>query len=720
MAVAGLGDLLSRNHIALIYESEEEWQEAIVPFIVSGIENGEKCLYVFDENEPERVRRYLQGKGLDVALIEKEGRLAFFDSRYIFSPSETFDAESAVDFFITKVKGAIKEGFRGLRVTVEMTWILKNVPESKRILEYGSGLNERLISNYPCVFLCQFDRWKFDQEFIKGIILVHPSIMRRGVIYHNPYYLPPEDLLTEKKAAVEVDRWLQNIEREHLLLEELLRREERIKGIFDAAPIGLGLATKEGVMLEFNKRMTEITGYEPSELVGLNMNTLCAQIMGETEDGTVRTWEMKWKRKDGDLIDVLLSESWIDPRDPTKGKAFSAIDITKEKERERELLATREKLFQAQKMEAIGRLAGGIAHDFNNILTIILGNSELFLRSVPEDRIYLQRIKEIKEAAERGKELISQLLAFSRKQVSKIQTVNINDLIAKMEGMIRRLIGETIELSIRLSGEPLPVSVDPSLIQQALMNIVVNAVDAMPEGGELTIETSSSVLKGDLELEAGPYAVISIRDTGIGMSYDVRQRIFEPFFTTKDPGKGTGLGLFVTYETIKGSKGHIEVRSTPGFGSTFEIYLPLSSEGVGALERKEGKIERGHGKILVVEDNEAVRKVISELLSFLGYTVIEAKSPREALSLCESEKSSIDLVITDVVMPEISGVEMAREMRTKYPEVKVLFMSGYTNDVVLRHGISKEEIDYIQKPFQLEELARKVKEVLAKRESGRG
>ncbi|MCX7857877.1 MAG: ATP-binding protein [Deltaproteobacteria bacterium] len=317
--------------------------------------------------------------------------------------------------------------------------------------------------------------------------------------------------------------------------------------------------------------------------------------------------------------------------------AFTAIDVTDLKRKDSELLAIQEKLLQAQKMGAIGRLAGGIAHHFNNILTIILGNCELIMKSGFRDPKSEIRVKEIKETAEKAKDFIAQLLTFSRKRVTQMQTININDLLSKMENMIRRIIGDTIEFFISFSKEPLMAHVDPSQIEQAIMNIVVNAVDAMPNGGKLTIETSSVMLGENSELGTGPHVMIAITDTGQGMSEGIRKRIFEPFFTTKEPGKGTGLGLSITHEIIKRSGGYIDVNSNPGFGSTFLIYLPLVPNQNGSLMKQEDEnVMFGSERILLVEDDRGVRKLISELLCNLGYKVIEAGNPMEALSIYES------------------------------------------------------------------------------------
>jgi len=379
---------------------------------------------------------------------------------------------------------------------------------------------------------------------------------------------------------------------------------------------------------------------------------------------------------------------------------------------------------QAQKMEAVGRLAGGVAHDFNNLLTVITGYAELLLGG--RDLAAGQRtaLEEIQRAAERGGALTHQLLAFSRGQPFTPRTVQLNSLIVHMEKMLSRLIGEDVELITVAAAEPATIRTDPGQLEQVIMNVVVNARDAMPGGGKLIIETAIAQVDQtyagpNVDLKPGSYVVLAISDTGMGMDPETTTHLFEPFFTTKAPGKGTGLGLATAYGIVKQSGGAISVYSEPGRGTTVKIYLP-SAEANAAAEAAEpapAAALRGSETILVLEDEARVRKLVCEVLAGRGYNVLEAVRGEEAIRIAAEHHGRIHLLLTDVVMPEMSGPQVLEQIRARHPNMKVLFMSGYTDEAMVHHGILDSGAPFLQKPFLPETLARKVREVLASQAS---
>jgi two-component system, cell cycle sensor histidine kinase and response regulator CckA len=378
-----------------------------------------------------------------------------------------------------------------------------------------------------------------------------------------------------------------------------------------------------------------------------------------------------------------------------------------------------EQLQQSQKMEAVGRLAGGVAHDFNNLLTIITGYSQLILDRLPADDSMRAQVSQIKEAGDRAASLTRQLLAFSRKQVLEPRVLDLNDVVSGIYKMLRRLIGEDIDLvTILFPGLP-RVKADPGQIEQVIMNLAVNARDAMPQGGKLTIETSSVDLGEDssnnrLLITPGPYAMLAVSDTGVGMSLEVKSRVFEPFFTTKEQGKGTGLGLAMVYGIVKQSGGYIWVYSEQGKGTTFKIYLPQAGEPGGKTKRTDECVRPAGGSevILVVEDNLSVRTLVRSVLAACGYTLLEASDSEDALKVIESHNGPIHLLLTDVVMPRMSGPDLAARLLPRHPETKVLYMSGYTDNAVVRHGILDAGTYFLQKPFIPETLTQKIREAL--------
>jgi nitrogen-specific signal transduction histidine kinase/CheY-like chemotaxis protein len=405
-------------------------------------------------------------------------------------------------------------------------------------------------------------------------------------------------------------------------------------------------------------------------------------------------------------------------RDPESGVWFDTIveDITEQRQLEIQLR-------QAQKMDAIGRLAGGVAHDFNNLLTAILGCADLMLESLPEDAPEREEAHEIHDAAIRAAELTRQLLAFSRQQVLAPKVIHLNDVVAGVHRMLERLIGEDVELRTILAPDLGSVRADPGQIEQVVVNLAVNARDAMPKGGKLTIETANTVLDEAYAREhgvpaaAGPCVMLAVTDTGTGMDAETQARIFEPFFTTKPAGKGTGLGLATVYGIVKQSDGLIWVYSELGKGTSFKIYLPQATGAAESVRAAKAGVEplRGTETVLLVEDQVEVRKLARKILEARGYTVLAAGSGPEALVLADQHSGPIDLLITDVVMPGMGGRDVSLTLGPKRPAMKILYLSGYTDQTVIHHGVLEPGVAFLQKPFTPDVLARKVRELLDER-----
>ncbi len=408
----------------------------------------------------------------------------------------------------------------------------------------------------------------------------------------------------------------------------------------------------------------------------------------------------------------------VDPLDRVIGFVHIARDITARKKAEEEKERFQFQLIQSQKMQTVGRLAGGVAHDFNNILTVILGYSEMALAKIPGHDRLRDYIQIIHDSGLKASALTRQLLAFSRKQVTELQVVNLKDIVESMAKILGRIIGEDVTLKLRLETPLRNILADPVQLEQVLMNLAVNARDAMPRGGVMTIETA------DVELDEayaashegvvpGSYAMLAVTDTGGGMSPAVQARIFEPFFTTKKVGEGTGLGLATVQGIIKQMSGHIYVYSEEGRGSVFKVYLPVCREDAAEkVSAAPPAMPRGTETVLIAEDDPAIRKLIADILEPLGYRVIVARSGAEAMRLAETSRTKVDLLLTDVVMPEMGGKELAQMFQSIYPHIKVLFMSGYTEEIVIRHGVAQDGVAFIQKPLIPNKLVLKLREVL--------
>jgi two-component system, cell cycle sensor histidine kinase and response regulator CckA len=444
----------------------------------------------------------------------------------------------------------------------------------------------------------------------------------------------------------------------------------------------------------------DITNIRPREEVEALLADIGSRGPGSPVPGT---WQHR--KKDGTLIDVEITAGKV----MFEGRPAALVlshDVT-------DRLQLEERLGQAEKMEAIGRLAGGVAHDFNNLLTVISGYTEILLAR--PDVAGGEQLGEIAHAAEQAAGLTRQLLAFSRRQVLHPRVLDLNEIVAGMEPMVRRIIGDDVSVGVRLTPDLAAVEADQAQLERVILNLAANARDAMPEGGRLTIETQNVELDDDYvasrgEGTAGPNVLLAVSDTGVGMSEEVQRHLFEPFFTTKGPGAGTGLGLSTVFGVVKQSGGSIYVYSEEGRGTTFKIYLPAATAGqIDADAVADGAIERGSETIMVVEDDESVRDLVRIMLETKGYNVLAAAGAEEAERLCTDE---VDLLLTDVVMPEVNGRALAERLALTSPSMRILFMSGYSDEAVYRHGEISPNAAFIEKPFTDRTLARKVREVL--------
>jgi two-component system cell cycle sensor histidine kinase/response regulator CckA len=498
----------------------------------------------------------------------------------------------------------------------------------------------------------------------------------------------------------------------------------RLAAAVEQAAEAILITDTQGLVRYVNPAFERITGFARAEIMGQNPRLLKSGAQGPEfyrdlwatiTRGQVWHGRVTDRCKDGSLVEF---ETSISPIRDRHGKLVNFVSVSHDVSRE---IALEEKLRQSQKMEAIGRLAGGIAHDFNNLLTAILGNAELALRQIDAKSPVREDVEEIRRAASRAAQLTGQLLAFSRKQVLHPKTLNLNQVVGEMTRMLQRVIGEQVQLITELAPDLRPIKADPVQMEQVIMNLALNARDAMPEGGRLHIITANAQVDEAhaaryADVPPGRYAALTVSDTGIGMSAETQAHLFEPFFTTKEMGKGTGLGLATIYGIIKQSGGHISVYSEPRIGTTFNIYLPLSREALTdeVVAPVSPPRQAGEETILVVEDEAPIRKLTARILEQAGYRVLDARDAREALETSRHWPQKIDLVLTDVVMPGMNGQEMAEVLRRERPGSRILFMSGHPETSVLRLESLQGEPAFIRKPFTGEQLTRKIRETLEK------
>jgi two-component system, cell cycle sensor histidine kinase and response regulator CckA len=504
--------------------------------------------------------------------------------------------------------------------------------------------------------------------------------------------------------------------------EQALRRSEaRYRSLVQSSVYGIYRASLQGRFLDVNPALIAMLGYESAEEVLLldpeknvfaNPEEQVRLFEQFRNTGRLDGMDMKWRRKDGNIITVRISGRAVasedEPADVLEG---IAEDVTERR-------ALEEQFRQAQKMEAVGRLAGGVAHDFNNLLMVISGYAEVILSKLELEHPLSEKARAIQQAADRATTLTRQLLAFSRKQLLELKVVDVNAIVSDMERLLRPLIGENVQLVAKLAPDAGYTRADAGQLEQVLMNLVVNAKDAMPGGGTLTIQTENVLIddssrRGQTFIHPGSYVMLSVSDTGMGMDKETQSRIFEPFFTTKEKGKGTGLGLSTVYGIVKQSGGYVMVQSELDRGSTFHIYLPQVD---GTAEKHTAPSSRaaagGTETILLVEDEESVRQLVRDTLESKGYKIIEAGNGDSGIGAAARHNGKIDLVITDVVMPGMGGRELVEQILKTRPETKVLYLSGYAEDAVLSEGSLDHGTTFLQKPFTLQNLSRKVREVL--------
>ena len=489
------------------------------------------------------------------------------------------------------------------------------------------------------------------------------------------------------------------------------------------------IANSKGAIEYVNPMFSKIAGYTAAEVTGQHLRVLLAN--SAPLDSFEILWSaitrgLKWqgelvnRKKSGELFCVEASISPLATEGENNTHYVAVLqDISERKRAESDKAKLEEQLQHARKMDSVGRLAGGVAHDFNNMLGVILGHVNLALMDLEPTQPLYVNMTEIQKAAERSADLTRQLLAFARKQAITPTTVHLNEAVAGMLNMLQRILGAGITLDWQPERSVWPVKVDPSQLDQMLANLCVNARDALAERGNITIKTGNSVIDGDYSADyqgmvPGEYVRLTVSDNGCGMDKETLDHIFEPFFTTKDTGKGTGLGLATVYGAVKQNNGFIYVRSAPGLGTTFSIFLPRHGGDVRqtSAEGTEGPARRGHETILLVEDEAAILKVATMILTRQGYTVLAADSPGRARDLAREHAGHVSLLLTDVIMPEMNGRELAKDLLSRDPDLKCLFMSGFTADVIANQGAIDEGVHFIQKPFSVRALAAKVREVL--------
>lgn len=500
----------------------------------------------------------------------------------------------------------------------------------------------------------------------------------------------------------------------------------RLAAIVEQASESVIIANGRGEIQYVNPAFEQISGFLKEEIIGKNFRIFKSDKHDESfyknmydaiSGGNTWVGRITNRMKNGTLVEF---DTRISPIRDSAGTIVNYVSMNRDVTKQ---VALESQLRQALKMEAVGTLAGGVAHDFNNLLTTILGYADFAMGGLKKDSSLYGEIEEIRKAGEKAAALTRQLLAFSRKQIIQPRVLIINNTVDEMRKMLKRLIREDVEITTALFPELWPVKLDPGQLEQVIMNLVINARDAMPTGGQLIIETANMELDIDyfqdhgVEEKPGSYVMVAVTDTGIGMDEQIQSRVFEPFFTTKEKGHGTGLGLSTVYGIVKQNAGHVWIYSEPGKGTTFKVYFPRAdADRSHDIEEKfDENLFKGSETILLVEDNVSLLKITKKMLEQFGYRVLTAENGEKALEISGMHEGPIHIVLTDVVMPTMGGSDMAKKIQIKRPEIKVIYMSGYTDNSIANYGILNKDLEFLQKPFVSKDLGRKIKKVLTQK-----
>jgi two-component system cell cycle sensor histidine kinase/response regulator CckA len=749
--------LESGDHLCSICKTEEENRALLTPFLKGGLEQGEKVLFFLHSYSTDEIVSYLGSKGITVDSYLNKGQFRVLSAEEVYLKGGTFEPDAVISLLRTETDRALQEGYSALRVTGDMGWASDNSIDPVRLIEYETKINQ-FFTGSKCMALCQYNRKRYEPSLLFSVLTTHPIAVVGAEIFDNVLYQPVTDFADSGIRTSTLDIWLDNIvehrkadkelkksfddmarlAQEHTAklhkaiellkqenekrkqIEKALRESEaEYQDLYDNAPdMFLSVDAKTGRITQCNQTLLNTLGYNKEEIIGQRVSDLYHPSSEQErrrivrmflERGEVDNAEIKVLRKDKSTLDVILKVSSI--RDNNGRVIFSRSvwrDITERKKIEA-------RLHQAQKMEFLGTLAGGVAHDFNNLLMAIQGRTSLMLMDTDTSNPKYKYLKEIEYAVSNGAELTSGLLGFARGGKYDVKPTDFNELIKRQSQMFGHTKKE-ITIHEKYERDLWTVEVDRGQMEQVLLNLYVNASHAMPDGGDLYIQTENVTIDSNyakpFKVEPGKYIKISVTDTGIGMNEETKQKIFEPFFTTKEMGRGTGLGLASVYGIVKNHGGFISVYSEEEQGSTFTIYLPTTEKVPQKEEELSQELLKGTETILLVDDEKIVISVGQDMLQSLGYDVLLARSGNEAVALYQVNKEKIDMVILDMIMPDMSGGTTYDKLKEINPEIKVLLSSGYSLNGLATKILERGCDDFIQKPFKLDALSHKIRSIL--------
>lgn len=774
--------------MCLFYDNDPaEQMPALIPFIQDGLAKGEQVIYVADDHTVDALADRLEQSGINVGKQSDSGALKLWTRREWRQAGELSSARKFMQVS-QLIDGACRAGFRGVRFAIEMTWILGPDISAERLEHWEATLNTIFVPQFPGRIVCQYNRSRLDPDVMLAALHTHPLIILGDHVHPNLFYQAPliltangngsgenanaakvnwmiEQLRLARASANERERWIRQSSAEEA--------SQWLGAIVESSDDAIISKNLDGVITSWNRAAEQLFGYTAREAIGKPVSTLIPADRHDEEPGILARirrgeridhYETVRQRKDGSLVDISLT---VSPVRDAQGKVIGASkivrDISDRRQAEEQLRRAKddlakaneelvkrvqertldlsqakaallrdieeqnrlqEQLRQAQKMESIGTLAGGIAHDFNNILNIIKGYVSALGETPAADEHFAASLKVIDDAIERGTATVRQLLTLARKTEAHLASTNANDIISELAKLLKQTFPKTINVSLQLDRRLPSMMADPSQIGQVLLNLCVNARDAMPSGGSLTLRTTlvhrRTVAERHADAVAPWYVCIEVVDTGVGMDAGVRSRIFEPFFTTKETGQGTGLGLSIVYAIVKNHQALIDVESQPGRGATFRLYLPIASVKERSAEetvRRETpavKATIGRGTILLAEDEENMVQLLKRVLGQRGYEVLVAADGAVAIDLFSRHSHEIDVVLLDVGLPKIAGWDVIRRLKEKDPAVNVVVASGYIEPELKSKMFEAGVKAVVHKPYAVATIVETLQDVIEK------
>jgi PAS domain S-box-containing protein len=717
----GIGDIEYGTHLCCLYGSEEDHRALLTPFLRGGLERGEKVLYIRDANATGIHLEYLLSVGVATEPFLFRGQVEFLDSREAFLRDGIFDPAKMAALLRKAIGGALENGYPGVRVTCEMSWALAREAGSGRLAEFEANLNQ-LFPVQRAVVLCQYDTRRFPPETLLDALETHPVVSRGNDLCDNFYYVPPETRFGPERLERSLNRKLVNL-KERGKLEAARKKSEKEQQIFmslvENSTDLIGIASLDGKVFYLNPAGRKLVGLDGPEAAGKtrirdysreeDIPRLQKMVGSLQKKGTWRGEARIRHFKTGMPVPVEMHAFVI--RDAKTGQPIAVATINRDISVRKKM---EEDMARSEKLDSIGVLAGGIAHDFNNLLTAIFGNITLAKMYANRQSDVYKRLEESEKAAERARDLTQQLLTFSKGGAPVKKTIALQELGKESANFVLR--GSNVKCEFSFPADLWHVEADEGQISQVLNNIIINANHAMSEGGTVQMYCGNVVVdQSDPLLAKGKYILISIMDHGTGITKEHLSKIFDPYFTTKK--KGSGLGLSTSYSIVRSHGGHITVESFPGIGTTFKIYLPASGEGKPADCAGEARFVTGKGRILVMDDEEAVRDVAQGMLETLGYSVTLAKDGTEAIEIYKVAMASgapFDSVLMDLTIPGgMGGMEAVKRILEIDSEAKAIVCSGYSNDTIMANYNSYGFRAVVPKPYSLKQLGSAISDVLS-------